>query len=846
MKSPYLVSFNYNRQIQTQMTRIRMKAMIIAAAVIVGFSALDADAQNRRNRDKKAETPPATEAPSKPAANKNGIKPYKDVITAEAVTDNGMFDVHYVDKKYFYEIPVNLLGRDMLMVSRIAKTATGIGYGGEQINSQVLRWERLKDDKITLREISYQNVANDSLPISTSVKNSNFEPIVGIFDIKAFGDGKETIVIDVSDLLEKDTRPLGMPSRARTQYKVTSLDGSRSFVEFVKSFPENIELRHVKTYNASGAPSNSSNNSISIEINNSMLLLPAVPMMPRIADQRVGWFTTRQVDFGLDEQKAETRRYLDRWRLEIKPGDEEKFKRGELVEPVKPIIFYIDPATPEKWIPYLKQGVDDWQVAFEAAGFKNAIYALDPPTPEENPEWDVDDSRYSVIRYFASDIQNAYGPHVSDPRSGEIMESHIGWYHNVMNLVRNWYFIQTAAVNPEARSVKFKDEVMGDLIRFVSSHEVGHTLGLPHNFSASNAYPVDSLRSTTFTKDRGTAPSIMDYARFNYIAQPGDDVNLLAKIGEYDEFSVSWGYRPILDANTPEEEVATLNQWILDKKGGAAYRYGRQGNPNDPSAQSEDLGDDAMKASTYGIANLKRIVPNLIEWTQEEGKNYGDLEEMYGQVAGQYSRYMGHVRTNIGGVYEVYKTYDEDGAVYTHASKDTQKRAMTFLNEQLFKTPSWMIDKDIISKIQDFGIQERVRGLQTGTLNSILEPRRLGRVIENQTLNGASAYTITELYADLRSGIWSELSNGTTVDPYRRALQRAHVERLETLLKAVDAGGFGASINTSQSDIPAISRAELKTLQTNLRNSRASFGDRMSQIHVDDLIVRIDNILDPK
>ncbi|HET9052624.1 MAG TPA: zinc-dependent metalloprotease, partial [Cyclobacteriaceae bacterium] len=451
--------------------------------------------------------------------------------------------------------------------------------------------------------------------------------------------------------------------------------------------------------------------SISLEINNSMLLLPKKPMMPRLSDKRVGYFGISQTDYGRDDQKATRRSYISRWKLI--PKDVEAYKRGELVEPVKQIVYYIDPATPVKWRPYLIAGVNDWNKAFEAAGFKNAIVAKEAPTKEQDPEWSVDDARYSVIRYFSSDIQNAYGPHISDPRSGEILESHIGWYHNVMNLLRNWYFIQTAAINPEARSVKFKDEIMGELIRFVSSHEVGHTLGLPHNMGSSFAYPVDSLRSARFTKNSGTAPSIMDYARFNYVAQPGDkDVALMPGIGEYDKHAINWGYRYIPGMKNPDQEKPILNKWITDKANNPVYFYGRQtGNPIDPRSQTEDLGNNAMKASAYGVANLKRIVPNLIAWTAEDGKDYGDLEELYGNVLGQWNRYNGHVKSNIGGVYETFRSYEEKADVFTPVPKAIQKEAMAYLQKETFTTPVWMLDQTILKKIEHAGIVDRVRNL---------------------------------------------------------------------------------------------------------------------------------------
>lgn len=833
---------------------LRRLTLVVGVFGVMCYST-DTFAQKKKKKDSKKEaTTPAT--PAKPKGNDSDPKPYNEVITAKAKSKNGLFKVHQIEGKYYYEIPDSLLGRDMLMVTTIAKTADGLGYGGERTNTQMLRWEKNNND-ILLKVISVNNYAADSLPIALAVKNSNLEPLLQKFAIKSLATDSTGIVIEATDLWAKDVQALGLPKGRRTQYKVTRLDTDRSYIEHVHTYPINIEARYVMTYIASEPPSNSSTGSITLEMNSSMLLLPKEPMKQRLGDQRVGWFSRSIVDYGSDAQKAQRRTFLDRWRLEVKDEDMAKFKAGELVEPKKQIVFYIDPATPKQWIPYLIAGVEDWQVAFEDAGFKNAIVAKLAPTKEEDPDWSPEDARYSVIRYFASDIQNAYGPHVSDPRSGEILESDIGWYHNVMNLLRNWFFIQTAAINPDAQSVQFKDEVMGRLVQFVSSHEVGHTLGLPHNFASSHAYPVEKLRDAAFTKAMGTAPSIMDYARFNYIAQPGDEgVSLMPNVGPYDKYAVAWGYRPIPDAATPEDELATLDQWILEKQGDPVYRYGRQGNSYDPTAQSEDLGDNSMKASEYGIANLKRIMPNLMEWTAEPEKPYkdfDDLKEMYGQVITQFNRYMGHVKTNVGGVAEVYRAVGQDLPVYTHTAKETQKSAVAFLNKELFTTPEWMMQDDIFARTEDFGALERIRGVQANTLNSVLDMGRLGRVIENEALNGDEAYKITELFDDLRKGIWSELPAGKTIDVHRRALQRAYIERMEYLMTsdgpdipAAFRRYVGTQINASQSDIRPMARGELKILQRDIRSAIARTSDRMSKLHLEDALERVNAILDPK
>ncbi|OEY72774.1 zinc-dependent metalloprotease [Salegentibacter salarius] len=798
----------------------------------------------------------SADASKKEASKKNGdLEPYTKVITKDAKSDEGLFTVHRVDDKYFYEIPDSLFNREMLTVTRIAKTATGIGFGGGKQNTQVHRWQK-KDGHVLLRVVSHEIYAADSLPVHEAVVNSNFEPVLQRFPVKTIGKDtvNKTTVIEVTDLYTKDVKALGLREGSRKQYKVSRLDDSRSYIDTIRSYPENIEVRHVKTYSAGAPPSNESTGSISLEFSNSMILLPKEPMKRRYFDQRVGWFARGQTDYGLDAQKSKEVKYLDRWRLEVKEEDKEKFKNGELVEPKEQIVYYVDRATPKQWVPYIKQGIEDWQVAFEAAGFKNAIIAKDPPTKEEDPDWSPEDVRYSVVRYLASPIPNANGPHVSDPRSGEILESDINWYHNVMTLLRNWFFVQTAAINEDARSVEFEDEVMGRLIRFVSSHEVGHTLGLPHNMGSSVAYAVEDLRDPEFTAEYGTAPSIMDYARFNYIAQPEDgDVALMPDIGPYDKYAIKWGYRPILDKSA-EEEKEILDEWILEKAGDPLYRFGSQqsGGVIDPSSQTEDLGDDAVLASEYGIKNLKRIMPKLIEWTAEDGKNYEDLDDMYGQVLSQFNRYMGHVTANIGGIYEHYKTYDQEGAVYTHVSKEKQKEAMNFLQEQLFETPEWMIDQEIFNKIQFDGQVERIRNMQERTLNNLLDFGRMARLMENEEVNGDEAYGLIDMMSDVRTGIWSEVYSGQNIDRYRRNLQRAYIERMEHLMTEEQSEIPSryrswitrSDIDVAQSDIRPVVRGELKTLQNQIRRA-SNRGDRLTRYHLQDALERIDLILNP-
>jgi hypothetical protein len=753
------------------------------------------------------------------------FKPYDEVIKEGAETKTGLVIAHLQDGKVFYELASSALDRDMLWVTSIAGTRAGHSYAGMPVTDRVVTWEQRGEDKILLREVLYEIRADTDDPISLAVQATSLSPIIQSFDILAWGKDKRP-VIEVTDLFTSDVAEF----TARGALDAGRMDSKRSFVETVKVFPENVNTTVLATYEVQaegGAADRARTGAVTALISHSMVLLPDDTMSPRGHDSRVGFFSVGFTDYAdMTNHEAEQVRYITRWRLEKKDPE------AEVSEPVEPIVFYVGRAVPEKLKPYVKAGIEQWQPAFEAAGFRNAIIGKYAPTVEEDPDWDAEDARISSIRWLPADIENAFGPHVSDPRTGQILEADVRMYHNVMKLVRDWYFVQAAACDERAQQLPMPDDLMGELVQFVVAHEVGHSLGLPHNFKASSSYTVEQLRDPEWTKANGTAPSIMDYARFNYVAQPGDGAALMPAIGAYDFYSINWGYRQFAE---DAEEKAALEALCKEQIEEPIYRFG--GGFGDPSSQTEDLTGDAVEATELGMANLRRVAGFMVEACCDEGEDYDLLENMYGELWGQWNREMGHVANYVGGIEQINLYYGDADKRYFEVEPDKQRQAAAFLIENALGEPDEaMVSESIALRLSPVGVADRVGEAQGRVMRSLLNPGRIDRMSEVAERVGEDAYTPAELMDDVRKGVFSEFAGRTTEDPslYRRNLQRSLVEML---IGAMD----GAQ---ADSDLPALARWQLKAINGMLKAAGGG-ATETTRAHVIDLSARIEEALNP-
>ncbi len=796
-------------------------------------------------------TPPAQEPATPPQGGRGGPgaaaapRPYAQVITAAAKTSKGIFTIHRVNDTLYFEIPKTEMGKDYLLVTQLKKTTLGAGYGGDPVGNRMLRWQ-LRGNRVLLEQVNYNVISSDPTnPVASAVEDSNNPAIIRAFNVAAFSPAGDPI-IDVTSLYTTEIAEMS----ARRAVGGRGFDQSRSFIEKAVVYPLNLNVEVTQTYTtpldsgaAAGggrggaAPAGMRGNSGTVLTFYSMIKLPEQPMMPRLFDERVGYFTNSTTDFGTAEHKSVTRTYIARYRLEKKDPN------AAISDPVKPIVYYVDPATPKKWVEWVKRGIEAWQPAFEAAGFRNGIVAREAPSASEDPDWSPEDVRYSVIRWLPSTTENANGPHVSDPRSGEILEADVNFYHNVQNLATDWYFTQVGPLDPRAKTLPLPDDLMGRLIEYVVAHEVGHTLGFQHNMKASSEYTLAQVRDKNWVKENGHTPTLMDYSRFNYVAQPEDGIavaDLVPKIGPYDKWATHWGYAPIAGAAKPEDEKKTLDSWAREQDSTPYLRFSTANSAGDPGNNTEAVGDaDAVKATALGMKNLARVSDMLLTATTTEiGEPYDELTQVYGRVMGQWTTEMNHVTQVVGGVESQQKNIGQPGVLFTTMPKARQVEAVQYLLANAFQTPTFMIKPELLRRMEPTGVVNRIRTAQNSVMNSLLQTARIERMVEQAALEPSTAYTPVQFLGDVRKGIWSELATpAKPIDTFRRNTQRVYLDTLDNRLN----GGAEPS-----DEVRALIKGELRALRGQIVAAIPAATDPATRRHLEDSRDQIDITLDPK
>ena len=828
-----------------------MHARLIIASLLVAMTASlpAAFAQEKKGGPPEAPAPKTKTPFSPPKA--GDLKKYDEVVTKDVKTQAGVFAVHTAGEKVMFELPQDAFGKLMLWQAEVAKGPGGSSWGGAGLGDEVLKWER-RGNKVYLWKVGFKKRGTGKA-VQAAVEASSTDSIIAMFNVEAEGKDRSA-VITVTNLFLSGLADLSL---SRAGGGGSTIDELRSYISDVKAFPTNIEARSLLTFRGGGGgllggPLGGGGKSTTALVHQSLVMLPETPMMGRYFDPRVGYFTESYTDYSHPRGWTEGREYITRYRLEKKDA------AAEVSEPVRPITFYLSREIPEQWRPYLKKGVEDWKPVFEKAGFKNAIVCKDAPTAAEDPNWDPEDARHSVIRWVAEPVANAMGPHVHDPRSGEIISAHILFYHDIVKLTQMWYFVQCSGVDEKARQLPLPQDLTGELLRYVCAHEVGHTLGLRHNHRASQAYSVAQLRDPAFTARNGSVASIMSYGRYNYVAQPEDGVKTLIPVmAPYDFFAIDWGYRPIPEASSPEAERAKLDEWAAKQIGDPFLRFGGEDGPSqvDPTVLTENIGSDPVEATAMGLKNLDRVMGHLVKATTTKGEDYKLLKETYEEVLGHRSRWLSAVAKQVGGVVENRTLAGRGDVTFVRVPADKQAAAVKFLLDNAFATPTKFIDPKVVNQFRYTGVASDVASQQRALLGSLLASTRMARLFDAELQDGGKAYTATRLVNDLQDGLFGELKAADPkIDPLRRQLQRGYLDILQK--EFVDAPPASAPTTPGPrlpligdtggraSELRAVARVALRRLETQLTAAKAT--DPSTAAHIEDIRAEVSDILKGK